>query len=509
MAAGGIAAAGTTAFLFRRPRQIPGKFVDHSHSVGHALLDDTAEPRGGDRLKVPIVIVGAGIAGLSAGWWMKRLGFDEFVILELEDSAGGNSRSGSNEVSNYPWGAHYIPIPDRTVALVDALFSDLGVLRQGRWDASYLCRKPLGRLFLGGEWIPGIEPEYSAPRAVLEQFDRFWHRMDYYRQGGEFRIPIQPAGHTADLDQISMKSWMVEEGFSSAPLRWYVDYACRDDFGCSYSETSAWAGIHYFAARAKDGSGILTWPQGNGWIVQRLMQQLSTQVRLAAPVRRILRTDQGIEVDTGKITFQCQGVVFAAPTFLAPYLIPGITDELSGWGDFGYAPWYTANLVIDTQPKQSGTPPAWENVIYNSSGLGYVVATHQTHGSSSIPTVWTYYRALSGRDPKAARQSLLTTSWADRRDEVLTDLGQAHADIRNCVARLDIMRIGHAMIRPTPGFMTSPLRKQLTEFEGPLQFANSDVSGISIFEEAQYCGVRAAERVLEHLGYRNLNYAQA
>ena len=69
------------------------------------------------------------------------------------------------------------------------------------------------------------------------------------------------------------------------------------------------------------------------------------------------------------------------------------------------------------------------------------------------------------------------------------------------------MRLGHGMIRPTPGFMTSPARQRLAALEGPVQFANSDLSGVSIFEEAQFRGVRAAERALARLGYRDLDYA--
>jgi len=48
------------------------------------------------------------------------------------------------------------------------------------------------------------------------------------------------------------------------------------------------------------------------------------------------------------------------------------------------------------------------------------------------------------------------------------------------------------MIRPTLGFLSNspPAVKQV-------YFANSDGSGISIFEEAQYHGVTAAERALK------------
>ncbi len=505
--AGGIGAAAGAAFLFRKPRPIEGAYVDNSHRIGHAIRDGRAGRPGAERARVPVVIVGGGIAGLSAAWRMRRLGFEDFVLLEMESDAGGNSRWGQNEISPYPWGAHYVPVPDRRIPLVEELFSELGVLRNGRWDASHLCREPLWRLFIDGEWRPDIESDKSTAQAHHDQFDRFWDRMDYFRRGREFTIPVRSPPSTAALDATSMKSWMVREGFHSERLRWYVDYACRDDYGCSYGEASAWAGIHYFAARAEDEEDFLTWPQGNGWIVQRLTSELSPWLRHGAPAHRIKADGQSLEVVTRDVTYVCEAIVFAAPSFLAPYLMPDLDRQLLAPGEFAYSPWYTANLVIDCLPEQRGAGPAWENVIYGSRGLGYVIATHQELSAPDAPTVWTYYRALAGQNPTEARRSLLATTWSDRKEEVLRDLEQAHPDLRGCVARVDIMRLGHAMIRPVPGFLTSSARERLASADGPVQFANSDLSGISIFEEAQYRGVRAADRTLSRLGYRDLEYA--
>ena len=212
-AGGGVAAAAAATFLFRRPRPVAGGFVGRGHVVGHQIRDGQPFPASPDRVRIPAVIVGGGIAGLSAAWWMRRLGFDEFVLLELEDSAGGNSRSGQNSITAYPWAAHYVPVPDRRIPLVEELFSELGVLQDGRWDPGHLSREPLSRLFADGAWSPGIEPGDAASRADHDQFDRFWDRMDYYRQGGEFTIPIRPPQQSTGLDRISMKSWMVAEGF--------------------------------------------------------------------------------------------------------------------------------------------------------------------------------------------------------------------------------------------------------------------------------------------------------
>ena len=52
------------------------------------------------------------------------------------------------------------------------------------------------------------------------------------------------------------------------------------------------------------------------------------------------------------------------------------------------------------------------------------------------------------------------------------------------------------MVRPKPGFLWSGAREQAAAPVGQIRFAHSDLSGFSIFEEAQYRGVVAAEQVL-------------
>jgi hypothetical protein len=94
------------------------------------------------------------------------------------------------------------------------------------------------------------------------------------------------------------------------------------------------------------------------------------------------------------------------------------------------------------------------------------------------------------------RRLLLAKDWGYWKESILSDLERAHPDIRQCVSRIDILRLGHAMARPVPGFLGSEQRRRLAEGSGNLLFANSDLSGFSIFEEAQYRGVKAADRAL-------------
>jgi hypothetical protein len=135
-------------------------------------------------------------------------------------------------------------------------------------------------------------------------------------------------------------------------------------------------------------------------------------------------------------------------------------------------------------------------VIFDSQSLGYVVATHQSLRTFIPKTVWTYYWALDRGTPRSNRTWLLAQDWRTLRDRVLDDLSRAHPDIRDCASRVDICRMGHAMIRPTPGFIASAARRRLSASRERLFYAHSDLSGLSIFEEAQYRGVTAADEAI-------------
>ena len=165
---------------------------------------------------------------------------------------------------------------------------------------------------------------------------------------------------------------------------------------------------------------------------------------------------------------------------------------------FEYAPWLVANVTLDAFPMQrAGAPMAWDNVIHDSDALGYVVATHQSLRIHQPQTVFTFYYPLAGSSPKSERERLLNTDWKTWTDFILDDLSKPHPEIRELVSNIDIMRWGHAMVRPRPGFMWSEARRRFTKPFGRIHFAHSDLSGFSLFEEAQYRGVTAAQWVLD------------
>ena len=106
-----------------------GEIVGTSDVFGHRLRDGLKVEVPADAwTDVPIVIVGGGVAGLTAAWRLQNSGFNDFVLVELENAPGGTSRSGSNRNISFPWGAHYIPAPMKENAALVSLLDEMGVL---------------------------------------------------------------------------------------------------------------------------------------------------------------------------------------------------------------------------------------------------------------------------------------------------------------------------------------------------------------------------------------------
>ena len=102
-------------------------------------------------------------------------------------------------------------------------------------------------------------------------------------------------------------------------------------------------------------------------------------------------------------------------------------------------------------------------------------------------------RAGADRGPPGAPDA----SWTTLREGVLHDLARPHPDLAQDVRRLDIMRYGHAMVRPEVGFVCgAALAAAASALAGPVHLAHADLSGFSIFEEAFEWGSRAAARIL-------------
>lgn len=520
----GAAAAGTGLALLGgcASAPLPGTLSGADWTRGHLVRDGKFPAPTGATAEIDVLIAGGGVAGLAAGWRLAVAGFDRFALLELEDTPGGNARSGRNAISAYPLGAHYLPVPNREARALRHMLTQFGMIVGEEdgvpvYDPLQLCADLEERLLWRGKWQEGLIPQASLSADERAENERFFAAMSSFRSavGNDgkpaFALPMAMSSSDSTyraLDTLSFAQWLDAQGYKSSPLRDHLRYCCRDDYGTEPDHVSAWAGIHYFAGRRGwaargDGDRELTWPEGNGRLVSMMADGITSNIRTGQSLFHIAQDGAGVVAEVfdhrakASRRIRAKAAILAMPHFVARKVAP----QYAAKGDFSYAPWVVANVTVNRPPEGKGAPLAWDNVSTASESLGYVVATHQTSSADGGPTVLTWYLPLSRETPAQARRILMTRPLETWQDIVRDDLLAMNPDLAGAIERIDIWRWGHAMVRPEPGFLSDPARAAATENPGPIWFAHSDLSGLSLFEEAHYRGTLAAEGVLAHLAH--------
>jgi hypothetical protein len=505
----------------RAARFPDGEIVGQSVSLGHVLREERSFEVPADSWRsVKVAIVGGGVAGLSAAWKLSKQNFSDFVLLELEKETGGTSRSEVGGTVSYPWGAHYLPVPfqenTELIELLDEMSLTEGRATNGEvvMKEQFLCREPEERVFYKGRWYEGLYLNAGASDEDKRQFTAFQKQIDQWVNWRDangkraFVVPVASCSHdlqVISLDKISFAGWLQQNGFTSERLVWYCDYACRDDYGLKLDQTSAWAGLFYFCSRVRksgdESQPLITFPEGNGHFVNFLAQKVDDKILRSHMVVSIVPTEKGVDVvclaDGELRGFQCENVIYSSPMFTAPYVIRDFNgDAPFAANEFRHNAWFVANLFLKDRPKQRFArdfPLAWDNVFYESPSLGYVNATHQK-GIDYGAAVFTYYYPMCREEN--GRTKLFDYSWRELADVCLTDVVRAHPDIYELCERVDVMRWGHAMISPRPNFIWSETRAKAQKPYRNIHFAHTDLSGIALFEEAFYHGLRAASEIL-------------
>lgn len=507
------AAALPLAACTKVPPPLPaGGWIGAAHERGHRLRGaipvEGFDARGAAPRRASALVLGAGIAGLAAARGFARAGVDDVHVLELEDEPGGNSRGHAMGGIACPRGAHYLPQPQEPAHEVIEWLHEIGLLRHeaGRSvaDERHLCHAPQERLWFEGAWHEGLLPPADPASGTQAQYRRLAAAV---AAAPRFAIPSHRVAWTAaheTLDRQSFASWLDAQGLSDARLRWYLDYACRDDYGAASDEVSARAGLHYFGSRhgfhapgqeQEPPEPVFTWPEGNAHLVRRLAQPLAERVHGGRVVLRVREERGGVLVLAGHgdalEVWRAGTVVIALPLFVAARVLESPPQALvQAAAGTTYAPWLVANLQLDAPLRsRPGVPAAWDNVAFGSRMLGYVDAMHQSLRPVPGPTVLTAYAALA----RSERVALLAPDWAPWAERVLAELAPVHPDLRERVQRIDLVRWGHAMAIPRPGLRaTAAARAALRGGRGRVRFAHADLAGYSIFEEAFTAGCEAA-----------------
>jgi monoamine oxidase len=179
------------------------------------------------------VVLGAGVAGLSAAHALRKQGVD-VRVLEARDRVGGRTFSGTLDGAEVDWGGEWI---GEGQPLVYALIEELGLETFPTWDTGLKVLEVGGRRSTYRGLIPWMAPwKLAQIQLGIWWLDALARRLD----------PTTPWAHAraAEWDAVTLDDKR-RSVMWSADARATMDAAMRTIFGAESSEISLFHALAY------------------------------------------------------------------------------------------------------------------------------------------------------------------------------------------------------------------------------------------------------------------------
>ena len=444
----------------------------------------SAEPAAYD-----VVIVGAGIAGLTAGYF---LGDKRALILEKEPRPGGRARAGRNAGLPFGLGVSYLGKP------YGALKNIIDTFNLNLRDIP----APLHAYFAGGEISYGEEGLARRLSEVVgaDEFERFRRAVleaarDYYD------IPeLRMTTRLTALDNISAARWL-ETNKLPAPIRPALNVFTRGLFGAALDEISALSFIPEMAfALSADSAGAYTFDGGLVELTDALARHLGDRVRTGARVERVVKRGDVFSVsyagaDGGVSTVEANFVVLAVPAPAALALAPdALTAEQKDL--LGRIP-YAASAFTALFSKEAIFDRAYDLALPDG-GLATGVndatrAVRRYEPSAAAKKPFVLGATIAGAGAKDT--AFLRLSDEDIRKKVLEEVGRVIPGAAAKITGCEVTRFPLAYPVMAPGAYKRLLR--LNELNSDRLLLAGDFMIYPSFEAAADSGDFAAEKIKE------------
>jgi protoporphyrinogen/coproporphyrinogen III oxidase len=424
-----------------------------------------------------VVIVGGGIAGLSAAW---RLRHRDVLLLEAGDRLGGRMRSDSCGEYWLNYGAHLFPGPG---SLVGAMARECGL------ETVPVTGNMMG-LAVGSTLLGNGRVETYPIRLPLSVRDR----VAFAKAG----VKVQRA--VARYQRVAQR-FDFEDDRTFAAFLGPLPSPVRDIFSCAahrasaeLNELSAGCGIGLFALVwggkrsliARNLSG------GSGRLPAALGRELGERARTGCRVHAIRPDGADLVVDHDGGEVSARHVIVAAQ---APYAAPLVARVAAQTAVALSHLTYGAFLTVAVETIETTAMPYDDLYAMATPGRVFDMFTNQAH-------------ALRRGGPRRAGGSLMLFAGAQGAaalshepdeliiDRFLADLHDLYPETRGVVAGATVQRweLGNVYARPGRGRLQASLEGALGAHEN-LHLAGDYFAELGNIEAAARTGLAAAERV--------------
>ncbi len=282
-----------------------------------------------------VLIVGAGISGLTAAYRLQKKGVD-VTVLEEKDSAGGRIRSSKKDGYILDLGAQFfLKYYDTTFALCEELGLKDEILpypsKMALWKDNELqiamatldpkvlwkFRKEVfgSSMGLGPFGSFSLKSKLQLAKILIKVIKR---RRDLHFINFE---------NALDLDNQSLAEFSLQHAgeevleYVFQPITACISLGNSDEMGAVYGLTLFWYLMN----------GTWTLKRGIGTLADRLIEECKDVIRPSTPVKKILIEDgavKGVEIDDGLIEADAVICTTTATTTLS--LMPDLPDTLGG-----------------------------------------------------------------------------------------------------------------------------------------------------------------------------------
>lgn len=456
--------------------------VDGEHfQICHQLRDGRKFDRPGAAKKTDIVIIGGGMAGLSAAYFLRG---KDFLLLEKEEHFGGNAYQEEFDGDAFATGSAYASRGD----FGDQLATEIGLklLPIDMPDPTIV-----NNTFIPDTWKNGLE-QLPFSKEVVASFRKFRDDM----------MKIRLQDHVANLDAETFSKYT--QSYAPEIQQWWDGYGLSN-WGAVCEESSAFTGLANFQDVVKGGDAArVILPGGLGCITHQLVEVLQPQYRermlSGATVVAAVQDKKEVRVTyfhEGKLsTVSAKVVLMCTPKHITSRVVMGIpVEQQNAMRKTRYAPYPVVNIIFDKAVYNRG----YDTWCPGNSFTDFIVADWTIRDS---PGYRQKHNILSFYTPLRESQRVTLLREEDCKTlaaKVLTDFQKLLPKFSATPLEVRIFRRGHPM------FMAVPLQytKNRIDASHPMErifFGNADSGGPeSLTSEAvrlSKAGAEWAEMVL-------------